>query len=156
MCDLLYSEALPVNPPWPNSCLHQCILVMEHGGNYRIQRKPWTDMVLVKRKTRLSCRQELSNIFPQSKVTCILFCFENQTACSHVRFKEANIRTNLCLKNLLMSLIIKHSKCEVTTALVKWELLLKNPLSCQKYIKLCVSMYVNTAENICKVFISAD
>lgn len=44
----------------------------------------------------------------------------------------------------------------LTTALVKWELLLKNPLSYQKYIKLCVSMYVNTTENICKVFISAD
>ena len=38
MCGLLYSEALPANPPWQNSCLHKSIF--GDGGNYSVQRKP--------------------------------------------------------------------------------------------------------------------
>jgi len=53
-------------------------------------------MLLVKRKTRLSCIEEFSNIFLQSKAMCILFWFENKMASSHVssQFQGSKIKEN--------------------------------------------------------------
>lgn len=129
MSGLLYSEALPANPPWQNSCLHKSIF--GDGGNHSIQRKPWTDMLLVKRKTRLSCRQEFSNIFLQSKAMCILFWFENKMASSHSDFdpmfqifetSQEKEFSSECLTEMLLSYILELS-------VVKYDILSNNRCS---------------------------